>query len=170
MGSLRAYLMTMVTGVLVATACGGSDFDGGGSGGADAGGSAGQDAGTSGSAGAGGSAGSAGAPVDAAPARCRGDFLNATCTDPRLTTGDTNCDACGQTNCCSQIDACLADPKCAPVLLCYLENCLGQSAIGCMAANCIDCQSGFGAFLGVSTCLQNNCGPPGHTECPMLIP
>lgn len=167
MGSLRAYLMTMVAGALVATACGGSDFDGGGSGGADAGGSAGQDAGTSGSAGAGGSAG---APVDAAPARCRGDFLNATCTDTRLTTGDTDCDACGQANCCPQIDTCLADPNCAPVLLCYLENCLGESALGCMAANCIDCKSGFGAFLGVSSCLQGNCGPPNNTQCPMLLP
>ena len=173
MGYLRAYLVTIAAGLSCAVACGGSEFDsGGGAGGADAaagqGGSAGQDAGAGGSAGSAGSSGSAGA--DAGSATCRSDYVDAKCKDNRLTTGNSVCDMCAQDNCCPQIDACLANPDCARVMFCYLNNCVGKPATNCVTSTCGDCSTGFIAFASVSGCIQNNCIEPKSTACPEFIP
>ncbi len=173
MGGL-AWLFGMALVLYGATGCGGSEFSGEKStGGADAGlggagGSGGADAATGGSGGSSGSGGGvsdASSDGDAAPSACIDTLYQKSCDDPLVTTGDATCDQCGRTSCCTQTNNCLANQACAQQLNCYLENCLGKSALGCMPVLCSTCLAGTAIFIGVSSCLQTNC----QSVCPMLI-
>jgi hypothetical protein len=154
--------------LLLLSACGGSEFSNdGATGGTDAGSDAagGTSGGSGGAAGSGGQAGTD-AGQDAAPNACQNNLFQKTCQDPAVTTGDSACDQCGRASCCSQTNACLADPSCAQQLYCYLQSCLGQSAFNCVPGACATCLASTGIFIGVSSCLQGQCSP----QCPMLIP
>lgn len=171
MGGL-ARIVGLGCAVCFLASCGGSEFSSDdATGGSDAGtGATGGGSGSGGASGGGGgqagSGGGADAGTDAPTNNCTSELYQKNCQDPLVTTGDATCDQCGRTNCCTQTNTCLANETCAQQLHCYLENCLGQSAFNCVPAQCSTCLGATGTFIGVSSCLQNNCTP----VCPMLIP
>jgi len=159
---------------IAAAACGGSDFTaeaatGGaaGSAGFDAGGAGGVDAssgGASGGAGAGtggassGGTGSGGTGSGGSGPACDAPLTATDCNN--LSTGSVACDDCGRTNCCSQVDTCLADAQCKRLLSCMLAACKNKDPISCGAASCSICLGSLGLFTQVSGCLQQHCNDP----------
>lgn len=157
---------------LTFAACGGDDFssEAPGNGDASTGGSGGTS--TGGAAGVVGTGGTAGNPVVEAgpdgpevPPNCATPMGGNTCND--LTTGDQNCDTCGQNNCCPQVEACLANDACSRAMRCYLDHCFDQSAVACMVVNCQPCvNTAITLFTDMSSCLLGACGETGI--CPQF--
>lgn len=171
---MLGWIRSGIVGAIVClsfAACGGDDFssEAPGSGDASVGGS-----GATGGSAAGGAAGvvgtggTAGNPVvDAAPeaaGNCATPMAGTTCND--LTTGVQVCDECGQTNCCTQVETCLADATCSRAMRCYLDHCFDQPAVECMVENCTCVTGAIGTFTGMSNCLLNACGNTGI--CPQF--
>lgn len=162
LGWIRAGILGGIV-CLFYAACGGDDFssESPGNGDASVGGSgATGGAATGGSAGTVSTGGTGNTTADAAPeapGNCD-NAVSATACD-QLSTGNTTCDQCGQDNCCSQVNACIADAACARALQCYLDHCFDQPATGCMLVNCQPCiNSSITPFTAMSGCLLDMCG------------
>jgi hypothetical protein len=70
-------------------------------------------------------------------------------------------------NCCTQVNACLANLQCAQLMHCYLTNCAGSADPNtCATTTCGACYSASSQWLGVVSCLFSYCGTP----CDPLLP
>jgi len=79
-----------------------------------------------------------------------------------LSYGTPTCAQCALSHCCSQSNACAADPVCAPYESC-LGNCHGDPA--CRSRCVMDQPSGTSAPVGpLSACLATQC----ETECGLV--
>ena len=136
----------------------GSATGGGGGAGGSSGGGTGGGTGGSGATGGGGTGGggTGGAGTGGAPAGGAGGG-GPSCT--QLSTGKPGCDACAHASCCSQIDACFANPDCLGFLSCLSKNCAsaGANLNACAQQFCSQYANGINAYNAVSQCIGQSC-------------
>lgn len=120
---------------------------GGGTGGAGTGGTGtgGSPAGGSGGVGAvGGSGGGSGGSV-------------ATCPTP-IQLGNPACEACVNSNCCSQAGACTSGSPCMGLLTCLAQNCANsRNPQACFQAYCGQFANGANAYNALVQCVSSSC-------------
>lgn len=90
-------------------------------------------------------------------AQCTGGGGGPSCT--QLSTGKPGCDACAHASCCSQIDACFANPDCLGFLNCLSKNCAsaGANLNACAQQFCSQYANGINAYNAVSQCIGQSC-------------
>ena len=103
-----------------------------------------------------GGGGTGGAGPGGAPAGGAGGG-GPSCT--QLSTGKPGCDACAHASCCSQIDACFANPDCLGFLSCLSKNCAsaGANLNACAQQFCSQYANGINAYNAVSQCIGQSC-------------